>query len=84
MIRVIRVPKLSTFVMSNPDKVKRVIPFFVLLVQITFLLWSPALLIASNKPDYFNKQQFAKYGFIENKGQIIDQNYKPNPSFCIC
>ncbi len=47
---------------------------------ITVLLCGPGQLKASNKPETLLKQQSSKTGFIENKGQIIDQNNKPNPA----
>ncbi len=47
---------------------------------ITAILCSPAELIALNKPETLLKQQNSKTGFIENKGQIIDQNNNSNPA----
>jgi len=44
------------------------------------LLSAPFILISSNKSETFLKQQNSKTCFIENKGQIIDQNNKPNPA----
>jgi hypothetical protein len=59
---------------------KRVLLFSPFLFLITVLLCDPGELIASNKPGSLLKRQDIKPGFIENKGQIIDQNNKLNPA----
>ena len=59
---------------------KRVFLSLPFLFQIIALLYDPAELIAAIKPESFLKRQDTKTGFIENKGQIIDQNNKPNPA----
>ena len=59
---------------------KRVLLSLTFLFLITALLCGPGQLIASNKPETLLKQQTSKTGFIENKGQIINQNNKPNPA----
>jgi hypothetical protein len=58
---------------------KRVLLSLTFPFLITALLCRPAELIASNKPETFRKHQNSKAGFIENKGQIIDQHNNPNP-----
>jgi uncharacterized protein (TIGR02145 family) len=59
---------------------KRILPSSAFLFLITASLCGSAELVASTKPETFLKQQNSKSGFIENKGQIIDQNNKPNPA----
>jgi uncharacterized protein (TIGR02145 family) len=59
---------------------KRVFLSLSFLILIIALLYDPAKLIAAIKPESFLKRQDTKTGFIENKGQIIDQNNKPNPA----
>jgi len=59
---------------------KRFLPSSVFAFLVTALLCGPADLFASNKPETLLKHQNSKTGFIENKGQIIDQNSLPNPS----
>jgi len=59
---------------------KSTLPSSTFAFLLTALLCGPALLIASNKPETLHKQQNSKTGFIENKGQIIDQNQNPKPS----
>ena len=49
------------------------------LFLITIFLCDQGDIFASNKPGNLIKQQDERPGFIENKGQIIDQNNKPNP-----
>src|ERR1035437_10469815 len=58
---------------------KRTFPSSVFAFLITAILCGPAELFSSNKPETPLKQQSSKTGFIENKGQINDQNNKPNP-----
>ncbi|MES2656951.1 MAG: SBBP repeat-containing protein [Bacteroidota bacterium] len=45
-------------------------------IQFLFLVWVAVL---HTKATSINKPVAAQYGFIENKGQIIDQNNQPNP-----
>jgi uncharacterized protein (TIGR02145 family) len=59
---------------------KRVLLSLIFLFLITALLCRPAELIASNKPETLLKQQSSKSGFIENKGQIVDQKNNLNPA----
>ena len=47
---------------------------------ITALVCGPVILVASNKSETLLKQKNSRAGFIENKGQIIDQNNNPNPA----
>jgi len=47
---------------------------------ITLFLCGPASVVASNNPENFIKSDNSRKGFIENKGQIIDQDNKPNPA----
>jgi uncharacterized protein (TIGR02145 family) len=72
--------KSSIFALLDPDEMKRVLPFFHFLFLITVLLCGPAKLIASNKQGNLLKHQDETPGFIENKGQIIDQKNNPNPA----
>jgi uncharacterized protein (TIGR02145 family) len=58
----------------------RVLLFSLFLVLITIFSCGPAKVIASNKGGNLFKRQDIKPGFIENKGQIIDQNNKLNPA----
>ena len=59
---------------------KRGLLFLYLLFLITVLLSDPSILMASSRlPDKFTPGRSAS-GFIENKGQIIDQRNKLNPA----
>jgi len=59
---------------------KRVFLSFLFFVLATAFLFGPVVVMASTKQRNLNKLQEAKTGFIENKGQIVDQNDKPNPA----
>ncbi len=59
---------------------KRILHSSTFAFLITAILCSPAELIALNKTETLLKQQSSKTGFIENKGQVIDQHNKPNPA----
>jgi uncharacterized protein (TIGR02145 family) len=59
---------------------KRALLFSLILFLFTALLCGPAKLIASDKPGNLVNRQDARPGFIENKGQIIDQKNNPNPA----
>jgi uncharacterized protein (TIGR02145 family) len=61
---------------------KRVLLSFLFhfLFLITAFLCGPGELMALDKPGSLLKNQEVKSGFIENKGQIIDQKNNPNPS----
>ena len=49
------------------------------LLCFALLLWSVAVLGQKNSQLIQQWSSCPKYGFIENKGQIIDQNNQPNP-----
>jgi uncharacterized protein (TIGR02145 family) len=51
-----------------------------LILLLTAFSCSHYELIAAIKPNNYLPQKNSKTGFIENKGQIINQNNKPNPS----
>ena len=68
------------FALINVHEMKRVLLSLAFLILIADLLCGLDRLIASNKAGTLIKQQDAKPGFIENKGQIIDQNNKLNPA----
>jgi uncharacterized protein (TIGR02145 family) len=72
--------QILTFALFNFAYMKRILPSSVFAFLVTALLCGPADFFASNKPETLLKQQNSKTGFIENKGQIIDQNNKPNPA----
>jgi hypothetical protein len=59
---------------------KRVFLSVVFLLLLTILVCLPAALIASNKQGNLLNHQEAKPGFIENKGQIIEQKNNPDPA----
>lgn len=59
---------------------KRFFPNLAFLFLITVFLCGPGKVIGSNKAGSLIKSQGAKPGFIENKGQIIDQKNNLNPS----
>src|SRR5664280_2565111 len=52
--------------------------FFTFLI--TALLCGPVHVFSSNKAGNSFKHQKSNSAFIENKGQILDQNNNPNPS----
>ena len=58
---------------------KRVLLSLLFYFPIILFLSGPARLIASNKPENLVRTN-ANNGFIENKGQIIDQNHNANPA----
>jgi hypothetical protein len=58
---------------------KRILPSSTFAFLITAMLCGPVNLIASNKPENSLNHQISNSGFIENKGQIIDQKNNPNP-----
>lgn len=51
-------------------------------ILFTFFLFTASLTIKAQKEEQVNSKirQAASEGFIENKGQIVDLEYKPNPS----
>jgi hypothetical protein len=58
---------------------RRVLLSFIIFLLITTFSCGPGDLFASNKTYNLVKSQNTKSGFTENKGQIIDQNNRPNP-----
>ena len=59
---------------------KRVLLSLIFLFLTTVFLCVPVRIIASNKPENSFKHQYSEPGFIENKGQVIDQNHNLNPA----
>jgi len=59
---------------------KRILPSSTFAFLVTALLCGPAYLFAANKPVTSPINQKNNSGFIENKGQIVDLKYKPNPA----
>lgn len=64
----------------NYSSMKRILPSSVFAFLLTTLLCGPADVFSSNKPGNSFKHQKSNSAFIENKGQIIDQNNNPNPA----
>jgi uncharacterized protein (TIGR02145 family) len=58
----------------------RVLLSLIVSSSVTAILCGPDILFASNRPEAHLKQQNSKTAFIENKGQVVDQNYNPNPA----
>ena len=59
---------------------KKVLLSFLFLMLIILLQSGHDKALASTKYSTLTRQQNSRTGFIENKGQIIDQNHKPNPA----
>jgi len=66
--------------MINPTNMKRILYSSVFVLLLTALLCRPFDLFALTKTETSFKQQDSKTGFIENKGQIVDLKYNPNPA----